>query len=104
VIVIRKSKDEEEKKIALFGCLEERMAPPMGCSSSHGAGSGVAEAQESAKPQKVRTAKWLGKDIRNVVRALYLKYPDLTMIDAVADRMEFDTDVLDLRMKHMVLG
>jgi hypothetical protein len=44
VIVIRKSKDEEEKKIALFGCLEERMAPPMGCSSSHGAGSGVAEA------------------------------------------------------------
>lgn len=84
--------------------MEERVAPPMGCSSSHGAYNGVAEAQESAKLQKVRAAKRFGKDVRNVVRASYLKYPEFIMINAVMDRMELDTNMLGLRAEHMVLG
>ena len=45
----QRRRKENRFVLVLFHCSEERMAPPMLCSSSHGAGSVVAEAQVFAK-------------------------------------------------------
>jgi hypothetical protein len=67
----------------------------------------LAAAQKTAKSQEIRAPQRLCEDVRNVVRTgstAYTKYLKLAAVNAVPDRVELDPNVLDLRVKYMILG
>ena len=62
------------------------------------------ETQITAKTQEIRAPERLGEYVRSVVGTAHAKHLEFAMVNAVPDRVEFNPNVLDLRMEYMILG
>ena len=62
------------------------------------------ETQITAKTQEIRAPKRLGEYVRSVVGTAHAKHLEFATVNAVPDRVEFNPNVLDLRMEYMILG
>ena len=62
-----------------------------------------AETQETAQMQEIRASQRFCENIHNVV-CRNLKYLNLATVNTVSDQVEFDPNVLDLRVKDMILS
>lgn len=62
------------------------------------------ETQITAKTQEIRAPERLGEYVRSVVGTAHAKHLEFATVNAVPDRVEFNPNVLDLRMEYMILG
>jgi len=74
------------------------VAPPHGCSSSHGMGADVMKSKIAMQSQEVTMVQRLGEDISYVVLTTHSENLDVAKCNVVADSVKLDPDMFNFGM------